>query len=61
MCKDCERLAKAAEERAYHSSSNQANTLQYTTQELKNKRECLLQQLVVVQKAIDAVNLADNI
>ena len=50
----------------YNQSAQQAveglspSNESHTTYELKQKREYLLRQIVIVQQAIDAVNLANN-
>lgn len=65
MCdKDYERNAKQATERAYNRPANdvgqELRTESHMVYELKQKREYLFSQLSIVQKAIEAVNLANN-
>lgn len=58
MCdKDYERNAKQATDRPYNPPNTEESSMMY---ELKRKREYLFAQLSIVQKAIEAVNLANH-
>ena len=56
-------MCEAKNAQTLYRDSNQvqpSRTESHTVYELKQKREYLYAQLVIVQRAIEAVNLADN-